>query len=124
MRPADRRTTPTVFEVVQRAVEICDPDGHDDALADFLQRFEDRDEPATALGAEQDRAFFEVAGAVQGDLPDAALTMAAAVATYLTFRRDEVGDPDDILRLAARAEFSGDVPEDVAAWLADSGVQV
>ncbi len=124
MRPADRRTTPSVFEVVQRAVEICDPDGHDDALADFLQAFEDRDEPATALGADRDREFFETAERVQGDLPDAALVMAAAVATYLSFRRDEIDDdPDDILRLAARAEFEN-VPPDVADWLADAGVEL
>jgi hypothetical protein len=127
MRPGRRTETPTVFEAVQRAVEICDPDGHSDALADFLQRYEDRDEPVTALGDEREREFFETAGELQDGvgLPDPALTMAAAVATYLAYRRDELGDDDeDVLRLAARAEFGDDVPADVADWLAEVGVDV
>lgn len=127
MRSADRSTTPTVFEAVQRAVELCDPDGHSPALADFLLRFEDRDEPVTALGADRDREFFEAAGELQDGLApsDPGLVMAAAVATYLCYRRDELsGDGDDLLRLAARAEFNGDVPPDVADWLQDAGVEV
>jgi hypothetical protein len=125
MRHARRASTPTVFEAVQRAVELCDPDGHSEALAQFLLRFEDRDEPVTALGAERDRAFFEAAGELQDGvaLPDPALTMAAAVATYVAYRRDELDDDDmDVLRLAARAEFNGDVPPDVADWLATVGI--
>jgi hypothetical protein len=51
--------------------------------------------------------------------------MAAAVATYLAFRRDELQeDPEELLRLAARAEFSGNVPGDVAEWLALRGVEI
>ena len=125
MRHARRASTPTVFEAVQRAVELCDPDGHSEALAQFLLRFEDRDEPVTALGEERDRAFFEAAGELQDGvaLPDPALTMAAAVATYVAYRRDELDDDDmDVLRLAARAEFNGDVPPDVADWLATVGI--
>ena len=30
----------------------------------------------------------------------------------------------EILRLAARAEFSGDPPAPVRAWLADEGVEI
>ena len=127
MRPGKRSTTPTVFEAVQRAVEICDPDGHHDALADYVQRFEDRDEPVTALGEQRERAFFEAAGELQDGVAgeDAALTMAAAVATYIAYRRDEVDDDDDdLLRLAARAEFDGAPPEPVTAWLAEAGVDM
>jgi hypothetical protein len=125
MDPAKRTKTPTVFAAVQRAVEICDPDAHSEALADFLQRFEDRDEPVTALGDARAREFFETAGALQdGVLPeDPALTMAAAVATYLAYRRDELDDDDvDVLRLAARAEFGSDIPPHVADWLTAVGV--
>jgi hypothetical protein len=51
--------------------------------------------------------------------------MAAAVATYLAFRRDEVTDDDaDLLRLAARAEFGDNPPEEIALWLQDAGVAV
>jgi hypothetical protein len=125
MRPARYGNPPSVFDVVHRAVEICDPEGADGALSDFLARFEDRDEPVSALGPDSEREFFEAAEWVQGDLPDPALVMAAAVATYLAYRRDEVADdPVDILRLAARAEFDDHPPDDVAAWLADGDIQV
>ena len=126
MRRGNRTGTPTVFEAVQRAVEICDPDAHSEALAEFLQRYEDRDEPVTALGGGRAREFFETAGELQDGvaLPDPALTMAAAVATYLAYRRDELDDDDpDVLRLAARAEFNGDIPPDVADWLTVVGVE-
>ncbi|MDX6679434.1 MAG: hypothetical protein QOE31_3486 [Solirubrobacteraceae bacterium] len=115
-----------MFEAVQRAVEICDPDAHSEALAEFLRRYEDRDEPVTALGEERAREFFETEGELQdGVAPaDPALTMAAAVATYLAYRRDELDDADaDLLRLAARAEFGSDIPPDVADWLTAVGVQ-
>lgn len=125
MRPAEHRGTPTVSQLVHRAIEICDPEDHDVALAEFLRRFEDRDEPASALGPRRTHEFFELAEHIQGDQRDPALIMAAAVATYLCYRRDELDDdPDDILRLAARAEFANHVPHDVAAWLAERGVRV
>jgi hypothetical protein len=49
--------------------------------------------------------------------------MVGAVVVYLTFRRDEVDDkPEDILRLAARAEFDGKPPQVVADWLDLNGI--
>jgi len=60
-----------------------------------------------------------------GEERDPALIMGAAVATYLAYRRDELADdPDDILRLAARAEFGRHGPQDVIDWLAQRGVRV
>jgi hypothetical protein len=51
--------------------------------------------------------------------------MAAAVATYLAFRRTELdAPPDRLLQLAARAEFDGRPPENVADWLASVGVEL
>jgi hypothetical protein len=51
--------------------------------------------------------------------------MVVAVATYLAHRRDEMDDRrEEILRLAARAEFSGEPPEPVRDWLADEGVEI
>lgn len=124
MRPGSHAQTPTVFEVVKRAVAICDPDGDDELIADFLLAFEDRDEPVTALG-ERDRMFFEAAERVAGALPSAGVSMTAAVATYLAFRRDEFGgDDDDLLRLAARAEYADNPPGEVLVWLQDAGVPV
>ena len=49
----------------------------------------------------------------------------AAVATYLAFRRDEIADEDDdLLRLAARAEYGDDPPQEIVTWLQDAGVAV
>jgi hypothetical protein len=51
--------------------------------------------------------------------------MAQALVLYIAHRPDEVDDdPDDLLRLAARAEFDGAPPEPVAAWLRDRGVEL
>ena len=93
MRKADAQRTPTVHDVVHRAVEVCDPEGTSDAAAALLERFEDRDEPVTA------------AGDIEEELAEA-----------------KGADPRELLVLAARAEFDGDPPEPVASWLAERGV--
>jgi hypothetical protein len=78
----------------------------------------------TALGPSRTREFFDAARAITGEERDPALVMAAAVATYLAYRRDEIDDdPDDLLRLAARAEFGRHIPQDVLDWLAARGVR-
>jgi hypothetical protein len=124
MRPGSHAETPTVFEVVKRAAAVCDPDGDDELIADLLLAYEDRDEPVTALD-ERDRTFFETAERVAGVLPSAGVEIAAAVATYLTFRRDELGDDDeDLLRLAVRAEYGNEPPAEIRDWLRDAGVAV
>ena len=122
MRQGSHAETPSVADVVHRAVDICDPDGDDPLIADFLLAYEDRDEPVTAL-EDSDRTFFETAERVQGAMPGAGVQMAAAVATYLAFRRDTLGDDDaDILRLATRAEYGDQPPEEIAAWLQEAGM--
>jgi len=94
----------TLSQVVHRAVEVCDPDGNDTDVADFFIRFEEADEP--------------IAG-----LEEVEKQMAAAVATYLSFRRDEVDEePEELLRLASRAEFDGQPPPVIASWLEEQGV--
>jgi hypothetical protein len=114
----------TLFEVAKRAVEICDPTDADPALGDFLAQFEDADEPITAIDNLDERIAFALEG-VDFDVEDPAVQMAGAVMLYLAHRRDEVtDDPEDILRLAARAEYRGNPPEPIAAWLADRGVRV
>ena len=122
MRPGFHTETPSVAEVVRRAAAVCDPDGADDLVTDFLLAYEDSDEPVASLEG-RDREFFETAERVQGSMPGAGVQVAAAVATYLAFRRDALGDDDaDILRLAARAEYNEQPPEEIAAWLQDAGV--
>ena len=124
MRPAEAQgPPPSLFEVVHRAVEVTDPSG-EFGVADLLGPVEDSDEPVTS---HEDIAtdLAELKGRVDPQDEDPAVMMAVAVATYLAFRRDELNDdPGDILRLAARAEYDGNPPENVRGWLEQRGVAV
>jgi hypothetical protein len=114
----------TLFDVAKRAVQICDPEDRDAVLGDFLAQFEDADEPIAAIPNVDERVALALEG-VDFDVEDPAVQMAGAVIVYLAYRRDEVNDdPEDVLRLAARAEYKGDPPEPIRAWLADRGVTV
>jgi hypothetical protein len=122
MRKAEVHETPTLFAIVHRAAEVCDPDGTEDGASALLERFEDRDDPvADPAVAEQEIA--EAKGAIDPQDEDPVATMTAAVATYLAFRRTELErDREELLVLAARAEFDGKPPKPVAGWLAEQGV--
>ena len=125
MRPARTRgEPPTLAEVMHRAVEVVDPEGAEEGPSDLLRRFEDRDEPVTAE-AHVEEEIAEVKGAIDPQDEDPAVVMTAAVATYLAFRRTELErEPEELLRLAARAEFHGEPPANVAEWLAVQGVEL
>jgi hypothetical protein len=44
--------------------------------------------------------------------------MTAAVAAYLSYRRDEVDQPpEELLRRAAAAEYDGSPPPEIQQWL-------
>jgi hypothetical protein len=114
----------TLFEVAKRAVDVVDPQGLDPATGDFLMRFEDADEPVTAVGNLEERVALALEG-VDAEVENPAVQMAGAVILYLAHRRDEIDDdPADILRLAARAEYRGDPPDFITNWLAAQGVAV
>jgi hypothetical protein len=114
----------TLAQAVHRAVVAVDPEGHA-GLDDLLTRFEDDDEPLDSTGAEiAEQRIAEEAGALDPQAEDPAVQLAAAVATYLAFRRDEIDvEPGKLLALAARAEFDGHPPANVRALLADRGVE-
>jgi hypothetical protein len=114
--------TITLAEVVHRAVDVVDPDGSEDGPAALLARFEDRDEPVTAI-PDVEEELLEAKGAIDPQDEDAPAIMTVAVATYLAHRRTEVDrEPLHLLGMAARAEFDGDPPPHVARWLNDQGV--
>jgi hypothetical protein len=124
MRKAELHETPTLFAIVHRAAEVADPSGTGDGAAELLRRFEDRDEP---IGdpAEAEQQIAEAKGAIDPQDEDPVAMMTAAVATYLAYRRDELDhDREDLLVLAARAEYDGKPPEPVAGWLAAQGLEV
>jgi hypothetical protein len=115
----------TLAEAVHRAVVVVDPDGHA-GLEDLLALFEDDDEPLDSTSAQiAEQRIAEEAGKLDPQAEDPALQMAAAVATYLAYRRDELDEePKRLLELAARAEFDAHPPTGVEDLLADRGVQL
>jgi hypothetical protein len=124
MRPAQAQgPPPSLFEVVRRAVEVTDPSDQF-GVGDLLQYVEDNDEPVTAhADIEEDLA--EIKGRVDPQDEDPPVMLAIAVATYLAYRRDEIDDdPGDILRLAIRAEYDGNPPDNVRRWLEEQGVAI
>ena len=112
----------TVAQVVHRAIEVTDPEGTNDALAELLERFEDDDEPVTAVEDFEEAVSVGVNSVGDPEI-DPEQTMAQAVAVYLAHRRDELSeDPVELLRLAARAEFDGHPPEPVQQWLREQEI--
>jgi hypothetical protein len=113
----------TLSQITHRAGQVVDPEGADADVIDFVARFEDDDEPVTGVEDVEQR-IAEAAGALDPQQESGALQVTAAVATYLAFRRDETADdPDEIVRLAVRAEFHANPPTPVAAWLELNGVE-
>jgi hypothetical protein len=114
----------TLAQVVHRAAEVVDPDGADPDVVDLLVRFEDADEPVAGLDDVEQR-LAESAGAIDPQEESGPVQVARVVATYLAFRRDEVAEePDELVRLAVRAEYDGHPPGPVAEWLTLNGVEV
>jgi hypothetical protein len=113
----------TLADLARRAVQICDPDDADAVLGDYLLHFEDADEPVTAIQNLEERIALAAEG-VDADVTDPSIAVANAVILYLAHRRDEFDDdPENVLRLAARAEWQGNPPEAVTDWLADRGAK-
>jgi hypothetical protein len=109
--PTDR-TLITVSDLVRRAAAIVDPQGEDPAVVELVTRFEDDDEPVRGV---LDQLEERLAWGADEDPP---IVMAQALVLYLAHRLEEIDDdPEELLRLAARAEFDGSPPEPVAAWL-------
>ena len=115
----DRRT-PTVSELVRRAVEVCDPDGVDPVLGRLQEQFEDDDEPVTAVENMEERLAIAAEGA-DYELEAPAVAVASAVVLYLAAKggtADYDRDPRELTRLAVRAQWRGDPPTYVVDWLA------
>ena len=117
------RKTPTVSELVRRAVEICDPEDRDPALGLLEEQLEDDDEPITAVENLEERLAIALEGA-DFDIEDPAVSVASAVVLYLAEKRGEASydrNPRELMRLAARAQWHGDPPSEVADWLSARG---
>ena len=95
---------PTLTEIVRAACEVADPTAADDRVSELLTRFEDRDEPVTAV-QDVEEQLAEAHGIIDPEGDSEPLRNAVAVATYLAFRRDQLhADPDELIRRATAAE--------------------
>jgi hypothetical protein len=114
----------TIAGAVHRAVSALDPSGTDQNLGELLERFEDADEPiGEAEACAQQIA--EGLGALDPQAEDPELQLAAAIATFLCFRRDEAGlEGNALIAQAVRAEYHGAPPEPMKSWLVEAGVEV
>jgi hypothetical protein len=124
VRAIDRRT-PTVAELVRRAVEICDPEDREVALGRFEQQLEDDDEPVTAVENLEERLALALEGA-DYEIEDPAVSVASALVLYLAEKRghgDDIQNPQELMRLAAKRQWHGGPPAGVADWLAARGVE-
>ena len=115
--------TPVMLsQVVRRACEIVDPDDTDPIVGEFERIFEDADEPVSALDDLESRVG-NVLQTLDPAVANGSLSMVGALVTYLAYRRDEVSADDaTLLRLATRAEWSGEPPEVARDWLDARGV--
>ena len=116
--PTDRQLI-SVSDLVREATAIVDPHGKDPAVVELATRFGDDDEPVRGV---LDTLEERLAWGADEDPP---IVMAQALVLYLGHRLDEIDDDqEDLLRLAARAEFDGKPPEQVVAWLSERGVEL
>lgn len=116
--PTDRSLI-TVSDLVRKAAAIVDPQGEDPAVTELADRFGDDDEPVRGVLDDLEERL------AWGADEDAPIVMAQALVLYVAHRPDEYDeDPDELLRLAARAEFDGDPPDAVVAWLSERGVEL
>jgi hypothetical protein len=114
--PTDPRPV-SLFDVVKRAAQVVDPDDDDAAVGDFELAFEDDDEPITAVDDVPDRVA-EVLTTLDPAVANGSLSVAAAITVYLSYRRDELhAAPEELIRLAARAEWKRELPTVVRDWL-------
>ena len=114
--PTDRQLI-TLSDLVRHAGAIVDPTGKDAAVEELVARHEDADEPVRGqLDGLEERLLW-------GGDEDPPIVMAQALVLYLAHRLDEFDDdPQELLKLAARAELGHHPPEQIRAWLAERGV--
>ncbi len=113
------RHTPTVSELVRRAVAICDPDDDDPVLANLEEQLEDDDEPVTAVENLEERLAIALEG-TDVEVENPAVAVATALILFLAAHGghgDDDRDPEELIHLAVTAQWRGRPPDYVADWL-------
>jgi hypothetical protein len=122
--------TVTVSDVVRRAVALVDPHGQDVIAPELLIAYEDDDRAVVGLG---DDFWEELRSTVEGLDPEGdppfggqaagAAAVAAATAFFLSTQPEGGADDAATIREGVRVAWKGHPPDNVAAWLADHGIE-
>ena len=115
--------TPTVSEVVHEAVGLTDPDGHDDAVVELLESFEDDDRPARGV-EDLPEVLASTAQGVDPEADSGGVRVAAAVAAFLATQPKGGDDREATMRVAVRTAYGDHVPEPVVQWLRGQRVEL
>ena len=113
------RHTPTVAEVVTRAVELADPDDVDEPLGHIQRQLEDDIEPITAVENLEERLALALEG-VDYDVENPAVSVASAIVLYLAAHPDELDashHEGGVMARAVNAQWRGRPPDAVQRWL-------
>jgi hypothetical protein len=113
------RHTPTVAEVVTRAVELVDPEDVDEALGHLQRQLEDDIEPITAVDNLEERLALALEG-VDYDIENPAVSVASAIVLYLAAHPGELDaahSEGGVLTRAVKAQWGGHPPAAVQRWL-------
>jgi hypothetical protein len=115
------RHTPTVAEVVTRAVDLVDPDDVDEVLGHLQRQLEDDIEPITAVDNLEERLALALEG-VDYDIENPAVSVASAIVLYLAAHPRELDaahPTGGVLTRAVNEQWHGRPPADVQRWLDD-----
>jgi hypothetical protein len=122
MRPSTREPILTVDDAVRAGARVADPEERSEGVTALIESFEDDDRPATA--AEDLRG--ELESTVEEIDPggrDPQVAIAAATASWLATKPDDVEDRDRAIREGVRSFYGDGVSEPVADWLTDHGLE-
>jgi hypothetical protein len=121
MRPSTREPILTVDDAVRGGARVADPEQQSEGVTALIESFEDDERPATAaegLQGELESAVEEI----DPDGLDPQVAIAAASANWLATKPDDVDDRVRAIREGVRSFYRDRVPEPVADWLNDHGL--
>lgn len=121
MRPASRKRSLTVDEVVREAARACDPEQRAEGVTALVESFEDDERPATA----PDDLAGELRSAAREIDPDALepeVAVAAATAYWLATNPGDGDDAKRAIREGARLFFGDEAPASVSGLLEARGL--
>lgn len=121
MKPGDHLRTPTMSEVIRRAVSACDPENRSESVVGLLEAYEDDDRPALGL-EDLEGELRSTAEALDPDATEPEVWVAVAAARWLAGNPKDLDKPDNAIQEGSRLFFRDQAPESVERWLVTRGL--